>query len=87
MAFAFWSMNTLHLIISSVSENLFDGPATSATIPGSAGEMTILPNHEPLITTLKEGEITVRIPNKEEKVFPITSGVLETSGTRTVVLV
>ncbi len=80
-------MNTLHLIISSVSENLYDGPAIFATIPGSAGEMTILPNHEPLITTLKEGTITVRIPNAEDKTFTIKSGVLETSGSRTVVLV
>ena len=80
-------MNTLHLIISSVSENLYDGPAISATVPGSVGEMTILPNHEPLISTLKEGTITVRIPNAEAKKFPIQSGVLETSGTRTVVLV
>ena len=79
--------NTLHLIISSVSENLYDGPAISATIPGSAGEMTILPHHEPLITTLREGKITVRIPNKEEQEFPIKGGVLETSGTRAVVLV
>ena len=80
-------MNTLHLIISSVSENLYDGPALSATIPGSAGEMTILPNHEPLITTLKEGIITVRIPNAENKAFEVQNGVLETSGARTVVLV
>ena len=80
-------MNSLHLIISSVSENLYDGPALSATVPGSAGEMTILPNHEPLISTLKEGEITVRIPNANNRIFPIKSGVLETAGTRTVVLV
>jgi len=79
--------HTMHLTISSVSENLYDGPAVSATLPGSAGEMTILPNHEPLISTLKEGKITVRIPNAEPRVFPITSGVLETSGERTVVLV
>ena len=49
------SANTLHLVVSSVSENLYDGPALSATLPGSAGEMTILPNHEPLISTLKAG--------------------------------
>ncbi len=80
-------MNTLHLIISSVGENLYDGPAISVTLPGAEGEVTILPNHEPFVTTLKAGTITVRIPNQEEKLFPIDSGVLETSGTRAVVLV
>jgi F-type H+-transporting ATPase subunit epsilon len=80
-------MNTLHLIISSVSQNLFDGAALAVNVPGSAGEMTILPNHEPLITTLKSGKITVRIPNKEAQEFHIDSGVLETSGGRAVVLV
>ena len=79
--------NTLHLIISSVGENLYDGAAISATLPGSAGEMTILPNHEPLITTLKAGTITVRIPNHEPRSIPIASGVLETSGARAVILV
>jgi F-type H+-transporting ATPase subunit epsilon len=79
--------NTLHLIISSVSENLYDGPALSATLPGSAGQMTILPHHEPLISTLKEGRITVRISDVDEKVFAIDSGVLEVSGERAVVLV
>lgn len=80
-------MNTLHLVISSVGENLYDGPAVSATLPGAAGEMTVLPNHEPLVTTLKAGKITVRIPNQDPKEFSIEGGVLETSGTRTVVLV
>ena len=80
-------MNTLHLIIASVSENLYDGPALSATVPGSAGEMTVLPNHEPLISTLGKGTITVRIPNAEPKEFAILSGVLEISGERAVVLV
>ena len=80
-------MNTLHVTIASVSENVDDGRAISATIPGAGGEMTILPNHEPLITTLKAGMITVRIPNEEPKTFPIKSGVLEISGERAVVLV
>jgi F-type H+-transporting ATPase subunit epsilon len=79
--------NTLHLVIASVGENLYDGPAISATLPGAAGEMTILPHHEALVTTLKAGKIIVRIPNAESKEFSIESGVLETSGTRAVVLV
>ena len=79
--------NTLHLVISSVGENLYDGPAISATLPGAGGDFTILPNHEPFVTTLKEGKIIVRIPNADAREIPISSGVLETSGTRAVVLV
>lgn len=81
------SENTLHLVISSVSQNLFDGAALSATLPGTAGELTILANHEPLISTLKSGKITVRVPNKEDQTFDISGGVLEVSGERAVVLV
>lgn len=80
-------MNTLHLVISSVGENLYDGPAISATLPGAGGELTILPNHEPFVTTLKAGHVIVRMPNQDEKSFPIEGGVLEISGTRAVVLV
>lgn len=78
---------TMHLVISSVGQNLYDGPALSITLPASAGEMTVLPEHEPLVTTLKTGTITVRVPNKEDQQFAIEGGVLETSGTRAVVLV
>lgn len=81
------SEKTLHLVISSVGENLYDGPALSATLPGTAGEMTVLPHHEPLITTLKDGTISVAIPNAAAKEFVIEGGVLEISGTRAVVLV
>lgn len=68
-----------HLTITSVTGALFDGVADSATLPGSAGEMTVLSNHEPLVTTLKPGKVTVRTGG-ENKVFEIEGGVLECSG-------
>lgn len=79
-------MQTFHLTIASVGETRFDGAAVSATLPGAAGEFTILAHHEPIVTTLKPGTITVRIPEGEPKQFPVESGVLECSGSRVVVL-
>jgi F-type H+-transporting ATPase subunit epsilon len=76
---------TFHLVIASVGETKFDGAAISATLPGLAGELTILPQHEPLVTTLKRGRITVR-ESLGDKTFDIESGVLEVSGERSVVL-
>ena len=78
-------MKTFHLTIASVGETHFDGSATSATFPGSAGEFTVLAHHEPLVTTLKKGVITIR-EGGEAKEIPIQDGILECSNNRAVVL-
>ncbi len=78
--------NTLHLIVASVGETRFDGAALFATIPTTAGEITVLPHHEPLVATLKPGTITVRKPLGEPDTFSIEGGVLEVSHNRVVVL-
>ncbi|OGG45527.1 hypothetical protein A2673_00760 [Candidatus Kaiserbacteria bacterium RIFCSPHIGHO2_01_FULL_50_13] len=80
------SANTFHIIIASVGETLFDGVALSATFPGSDGELTVLPHHEPLVTTLNGGTITVRTQSEEPREFPVRSGVLEFSGNTATVL-
>ena len=66
----------MRIIIAKVDETYFDGEADSMTVPASAGEMTILAEHMPLITTLKPGAIIVRV-GEETKKFPIDGGVLE----------
>ena len=80
------SPNTFHLTIASVGETRFDGAAVSATLPGTAGEFTVLAHHEPIVTTLKPGTIIVRETLGEQKKFEIESGILECSGSRVVVL-
>jgi len=79
------STNTLRLVIASVGETLFDGAAVSVTLPGSAGVMTILPNHEPIVTTLLKGNILVKTPDGNKE-FAVNTGVLECSGGRAVIL-
>ncbi len=66
----------MHIIIAKVDETYFDGEADSMTVPGTAGEMTVLGQHMPLITTLKPGTIILRI-GAEVKEFPVDGGVLE----------
>lgn len=76
----------MHTHIAQVNTVLFDGEAQSATVPAVDGEMTILPHHEPFITTLKEGTITVRPVNGPEQAFEIKKGVLEVSNNKTTIL-
>jgi F-type H+-transporting ATPase subunit epsilon len=69
----------MHVVIAKVDQVFFDGEAASLTVPGAEGEMTILGEHMPLITTLKRGTITVRSENIPggEQFFPIETGIIE----------
>jgi F-type H+-transporting ATPase subunit epsilon len=55
---------------------LFEGPADIVVVPGSEGEMGILPNHAPLLTTLDYGIIRLRY-QESETLFAIAGGILE----------
>jgi F-type H+-transporting ATPase subunit epsilon len=55
---------------------VFEGDADVVVVPGVAGEMGILPNHAPLLSTLKFGILKVRIKDREE-VFAVSGGVVE----------
>ncbi|MEX0913170.1 MAG: F0F1 ATP synthase subunit epsilon [Candidatus Paceibacterota bacterium] len=80
-------MKLLNLTISRVDMALFEGEVISVTLPGVDGEMTLLAEHAPIISPLKKGVITVKKENSEEETFPISSGTLEMSGNRAIVLV
>jgi F-type H+-transporting ATPase subunit epsilon len=57
-------------------KSLYEGPADLVLAPGSEGELGILPNHAPLLTTLSMGVIRIQ-HGGEEEIFTITGGVLE----------
>jgi F-type H+-transporting ATPase subunit epsilon len=55
---------------------VFEGDADMVILPGVMGEIGILPNHAPLLSTLKFGICTVRYQDREE-FFTIAGGVVE----------
>ena len=77
----------LNLTITSISQTFFNDEAVSVLVPGVLGQMQILANHEPIITSLKNGEIIVELTNKEKTKIHIESGVLEHSNNHTTILV
>jgi len=54
-------------------------------VPGSEGEMGILPHHAPVLTTMGFGELVVRKGNREER-FAIYGGVVDIRPDKVVVL-
>ena len=77
---------TFRLIVASVGETLFDGAAASVTLPGAGGELTVLAHHEPLVSTLKAGTISIKLNDDSRKNFDISDGILECNGERVTVL-
>lgn len=55
---------------------VWEGEADIVVAPGEDGEMGILPNHAPLLSTLKFGFLKVRSSGGEE-IFTIAGGVIE----------
>jgi F-type H+-transporting ATPase subunit epsilon len=55
---------------------VYEGDADIVVLPGTDGEMGILPHHAPLLTTLKFGLIKVRVKG-DEQVFTVAGGVAE----------
>jgi len=49
----------------------------SATIPTATGELTILPNHLPLVGKIKAGEIILKKEQGESSHLSVSSGILE----------
>jgi F-type H+-transporting ATPase subunit epsilon len=57
-------------------KQLYKGEATYVGLPGTDGSLGILSNHAPLVTTLRNGEITVKT-GSEEMTFEVNGGTVE----------
>lgn len=72
--------------IAKVGESLFEGEALSLNLPGTEGDMTILPQHSPLIATLRAGTVSVTDTQKQTQTFDIEKGLVEISNDEVIVL-
>lgn len=62
--------------IVSQDRTVFEGDADIVILPGVNGDMGILPNHSPLLSTLRYGILKVR-KGDEEEVFTVAGGIAE----------
>lgn len=76
---------TIRCEIVSQDRLVYEGDVDIVVLPGTDGEMGILPHHAPLLTTLKFGLIKVRTRN-DEQVFTVAGGVAEVQPTIVTVL-
>ena len=66
-------MSSLTLTIASPERVLFEGAIQQTTLPTKMGQITILPNHIPLVAALTAGELSF-VNDKNETIFLAVSG-------------
>jgi F0F1-type ATP synthase epsilon subunit len=54
----------------------YDDQAVSLSANNQVGPFDVLPHHRNFITLLEPGNVTVRLPGKDDFVLPITRGIM-----------
>jgi F-type H+-transporting ATPase subunit epsilon len=75
----------LHLEIVTPERLAYEGEVDAVTVPGSEGELGILPHHAPLVSTLGVGELRIR-KGGEVEFFAIAGGFLQVRPDKVVVM-
>ncbi len=64
---------------------LFSGEVNTVVVPGSDGEIGILNGHAPLVSSLSEGKVKVKIDNGAT-IFEVKGGVIEVLNNNIIIL-
>ncbi|MCS6774588.1 MAG: F0F1 ATP synthase subunit epsilon [Anaerolineae bacterium] len=75
----------LHLEIVTSDRTVFSGEVDMVTIPGSGGVMGVLPHHAPVLSTLKPGELRVKIGDEIYE-YAIGGGFVDIHDNRVIIL-
>lgn len=69
-------MKNLTIKIVTPERVVFEGEAESLSVMTESGEITVLPDHIPLVTALRPGEMRLK-QNGEEQLMAVSTGFLE----------
>ncbi len=78
-------MSRLKLDIVTAEQEVYSDEVDLLVVPGIEGELSILPHHAPLMTTLQAGELRLK-KGEEESYLAISGGFLEVRPDRVIVL-
>ena len=70
-------MATMQVEIVSAEEDIFSGEAELVIAPAEMGDVGVMPQHTPLITRLRPGEVRLQTQGEEERFYFVSGGILE----------
>jgi F-type H+-transporting ATPase subunit epsilon len=78
-------MNILKLKIATPEKVIYENDILQVSIPTMDGEITVLPNHIPLVSVLKAGELHIK-DNSGEQIMAVSGGFLEVRGNNELII-
>ncbi len=79
-------MSTIQVEVVSAEQEIFSGEAAVVIASAAAGEVGIYPQHAPLLTNLKPGDVRIQDADGEEQVIYVSGGILEVTPKKVTVL-
>lgn len=79
-------MKNFKLKIVSPEKVLFSEEVSQVSVATTTGQITILAQHLPLVSTLAAGEIVIKKDNQESSVMAVAGGLVEVLSTEVVIL-
>ena len=77
--------DTMQFDLVSPERKLASGQATSVLLPGADGDMTAMPDHAPVVTTLRPGILVVEMDGGTQE-YAVTGGFAQITSAGTTVL-
>lgn len=77
---------TIQFEIVTPERELLKEQVTQVTVPTKSGEITVLPNHIPLVSVLVPGVIEVKLANGNYEVMSVSGGFIEVLKDKVVIL-
>jgi len=69
--------STMQLDIVSAETEIFSGTVNAVIAPAIIGDVGIFPQHTPLVTRLKPGELKIEVEGEEDRYIYVSGGMLE----------
>lgn len=69
--------NSMQLDIVSAETEIFSGSVSAVFAPAIVGDVGIYPQHTPLVTRLKPGELKIEVEGEDDRYIYVSGGMLE----------
>lgn len=79
-------MPLLKVDVVTAEERLYEGTAKFVVVPGTEGELGILPGHERLLTRMRPGTVRLTQENDEEVILFVAGGFVDVQPEQVIVL-